>query len=190
MKTEATAAGHTKLWRSAFLRYVKKHFLEKFGHWEINMIIGQKSGKDDVLLTLLERKTRDFSIIRLPYKSADSVLDALRKIQSELGDYFSKVFRTITTANGSEFERLTELETGTSTKVYFTHPYTSCEKESVENHNGMIRRFIPKGKMISDYDDDDILAVELWMNSLSRKILGYNTPDEAFEAEMDALYTI
>ena len=116
------------------------------------------------------------------------VLGAFQKMQSELGDYFSKVFRTITTDNGSEFARLSELETGTSTKVYFTHPYTSCEKGSIENHNGLIRRFIPKGKRISDYGEDDILAVELWANSLPRKVLGYKTPDEAFEAEMDKIF--
>ena len=150
-----------------------------------NHITNHEKGKH---LTLLERKTRDFSIMRLPDKSADSVLDAFQKLQSELGDYFTKVFRTITTDNGSEFARLSELEEGTSTKVYFTHPYTSCEKGAVENHNGLIRRFIPKGKRISDYSDDDILAVELWANSLPRKVLGYKTPDEAFGAEMDAIY--
>ena len=161
---------------------------EEFGHWETDLVIGKKSENDEVLLTLLERKTRDFSIIRLPDKSADSVLEAFQKMQTELGDSFSKVFRTITTDNGSEFARLAELETGTSTKVYFAHPYTSCEKGSIENHNGLIRRFIPKGKRISDYSEDDILAVELWANSLPRRILGYKTPDEAFEEEMDRIY--
>lgn len=161
---------------------------EEFGHWETDLVIGKKSENDEVLLTLLERKTRDFFIIRLPDKSADSVLEAFQKMQTELGDSFSKVFHTITTDNGSEFARLTELETGTSTKVYFTHPYTSCEKGSIENHNGLLRRFIPKGKRISDYSEDDILAVELWANSLPRRILGYKTPDEAFEEEMDKIY--
>lgn len=161
---------------------------EEFGHWETDLVIGKKSENDEVLLTLLERKTRDLSIIRLPDKSADSVLRAFQKMQTELGDSFSKVFRTITTDNGSEFARLAELETGTSTKVYFAHPYTSCEKGSIENHNGLIRRFIPKGKRISDYSEDDILAVELWANSLPRRILGYKTPDEAFEEEMDKIY--
>ena len=161
---------------------------EDFGHWETDLVIGQKSRKGEVLLTLLERKTRDISITRLPDKSAASVLAAFQKMQSEQGDYFSKVFRTITTDNGPEFARLAELETGTNTKVYFTHPYTSCEKGSIENHNGLIRRFIPKGKRISDYSDDDILVVGLWANRLSRKVLGYKTPDEAFEAEMDKIY--
>ena len=159
-----------------------------FGQGFKDLVIGQKSGKDEVLLTLLERKTRDVSIIRLPDKSADSVFAAFQKMRFKLGDYFSKVFRTITTDNGSEFARLAELERGTSTKVYFTHPYTSCEKGSIENHNGLIRRFIPKGKRIADYGEDDILAVELWANSLPRKVLGYKTPDEVFEAEMDKIY--
>jgi IS30 family transposase len=51
-----------------------------------------------------------------------------------------------------------------------------------------IRRFIPKGKRISDYSDAYILNIELWANQLPRKILGYKTPDEAFEHEMDLLF--
>lgn len=57
---------------------------EEFGHWETDLIIGQKSEKDAVLLTLPERKTRDFSTIRLPDKSSDSVLRAFQKIQKPL----------------------------------------------------------------------------------------------------------
>ena len=161
---------------------------KEFGHWETDLVIGQKSGQDNVLLTLLERKTRQLSIIRLPDKSAGSVIAAFTKMKVELGEDYSKVFRTITTDNGSEFSRLSELENGTQTKVYFTHPYTSCEKGSIENHNGLIRRFIPKGKRIADYSDEDILTVELWANGLPRKILGYQTPEEAFDKEMDKIF--
>ena len=161
---------------------------EEFGHWETDLVIGQKSGQDDVLLTLLERKTRQLSILRLPDKSAESVMKAFTAMKTELGDSYSKVFRSITTDNGSEFSRLSELEQGTQTKVYFAHPYTSCEKGAIENHNGLIRRFIPKGKRIEDYSDEDLLVVELWANGLPRRILGYQTPDEAFEAEMDKIF--
>lgn len=117
---------------------------EEFGHQETALVIGHKSGHDDVLLTLLERKARQLSIIRLPDKSAKSVMNAFMKMKAELGTSYSKVFRTITTDNGSEFSRLSDLENGTQTKVYFAHPYTSCEKGSIENHNGLIRRFIPR----------------------------------------------
>ena len=161
---------------------------EEFGHWETDLVIGQKSGQDNVLLTLLERKTRQLSVIRLPDKSSESVLSAFVRMKSELGASYSKVFRTITTDNGSEFSRLSELENGTETKVYFAHPYTSCEKGSIENHNALIRRFIPKGKRIADYSNEDLLTVELWANGLPRKILGYQTPDEAFDEEMDKIF--
>ena len=50
--------------------------------------------------------------------------------------------------------------------------YTSCEKGTIENHNGLIRRFLPKGKEVDSYDEDTILGVELWANGLPRKILG------------------
>ena len=52
---------------------------------------------------------------------------------------------------------LAEIESVTGTPVYFTHPYTSCEKGTIENHNGLIRRFLPKGKRIDSYDEDTIL---------------------------------
>ena len=75
-----------------------------------------------------------------------------------------------------------------ATLVYYAHPYTSCEKGTNERHNGIIRRFIPKGKRISDFDADIISGIEMWCNSLPRKILNYRTPDEVFEDELDRIY--
>lgn len=187
-KTHRYRANKKILGRSIEERDEAVNSREEFGHWETDLVIGQKSGDDDVLLVLLERKTRAYYTVRLPDKTPASVMTVFRKIQAELGDRFSRVFRTITTDNGTEFAQLSELEEGTHTKVYFTHPYTSCEKGSIENHNGLLRRFVKKGKRISDYSDVAILQVELWANSLPRRILGYRTPDEAFEAEMDKIY--
>ena len=60
------------------------------------------------------------------------------------------------------------------------HPYCLFEKGTNERHNGLIRRFIPKGKRISDYSQDDIAFIEEWMNTLPRRILNYKTPEELF----------
>lgn len=84
---------------------------------------------------------------------------------------------------------LSELEDLSKTLVYFAHPYTSCEKGSVERHNGLIRRFIPKGKRIDSYSDEQISQIEIWCNSLPRKLLGYRTPDDLFENELDWIYS-
>ena len=52
----------------------------------------------------------------------------------------------------------------------------------------MLRRFIPKGKSIDDYSADDILFFADKINNLPRKILGYQTPEELFEQELDRIY--
>lgn len=139
---------------------------------------------------MVERKTRNLCVLRLPDKSSQSLMDAFRRIEDELGQAFPKVFRSITADNGSENAMLAVVETTTGTPVYFTHPYTSCEKGSIENHNGLIRRFLPKGKRMDRYNEETVLGVELWANGLPRKILGSHTPDEAFEAEMDRIFTV
>ena len=72
--------------------------------------------------------------------------------------------------------------------MYFTHPYSSFEKGTNERHNGLIRRFIPKGKRMADYNADDIAFIEDWMNTLPRRILNYKTPSDLFEAQLDIIY--
>ena len=163
---------------------------KEFGHWEIDTVIGEKNKSDGVLLTLLERKTRHAIVRKIGSKSAQAVNDELRTIRSYFGEPFDQVFKSITGDNGSEFSELSTLETDSSTLVYFTHPFSSFEKGTNERHNGLIRRFIPKGKSMQDYDVDAIGSIEEWMNTLPRKILGYKTPDELFEDELDLIYSL
>ncbi|MCT3522326.1 IS30 family transposase, partial [Lactobacillus delbrueckii] len=68
------------------------------------------------------------------------------------------------------------------------HPYTSCDKGSVERHNGLIRRYIPKGDRMDKYSMEDIAKIEVWCNFLPRKILNYKTPEEYFDTELDGIY--
>lgn len=187
-KTKTTRENKKKLGRSIEERPKTVETREEFGHWEADLVLGQKSGQDKTLLTLAERKTRQYWMIVLENREADTVINAFNELKSIYSEHFSEVFKTITTDNGSEFSRLAELEERTNTKVYFTHPYTSCEKGTNERHNGIIRRFVPKGKRIDDFSAEDISNIEVWCNSLPRKILGYRTPDEAFEDELDLIY--
>ena len=160
----------------------------EFGHWEADLVIGSKKGEDAVLLTMIERKTREYWMLPIPSREPDDVMAALKGIRERYSEHWDDIFKTITTDNGSEFARLSELEAMSRTLVYFAHPYTSCEKGSVERHNGLIRRFIPKGKRIDSYSTEQIGQIEIWCNSLPRKILGYQTPDELFEEELDRIY--
>ena len=82
---------------------------QDFGHWECDLVLGSRS-KDEVLLTLVERKTRCSLIRKLPNKESASVIAAFRKLKDGMfRGCFSRVFLSITTDNGSEFSSLSEL---------------------------------------------------------------------------------
>lgn len=155
-----------------------------FGHWEIDCVIGKKTKGESVLLTLTERKTRMEIIRKLPSKSSCAVQNALQKLKHEAGDLFESTFKSITADNGSEFSELALFQ---YSDVYFAHPYSSFERGTNEHHNGLIRRFIPKGRSLNSYSSVAIEAIQSWCNNLPRKILGYLTPQEAFEKEVFSL---
>ncbi len=179
-----------KLGRSIEERPAEVDNREEFGHWECDLVLGSKSGEDEALFTLLERKSREYWMIPIPDKSAGSVMRAMEKIKKDYSEHFSEVFKTITTDNGSEFADLSDIEKVAATLVYYARPYTSCDKGSIERHNGLIRRFIPKGKRIDSFTTDQISDIETWCNSLPRKLLNYRTPDEVFEEELDKIYQV
>ena len=115
----------------------------QFGHGEADLVIGSKKKDDDALLTMMERKSREYWMIRVPGRDPNGIMAALETIRSQYNEHWDEIFKTITTDNGSEFSMLSELEDLSKTLVYFTQPYTSCEKGSVERHNPQIH---PQGK--------------------------------------------
>src|SRR5690625_857734 len=157
----------------------------EFGHWEIDTVEGQKSD-DNALLTIIERKSRFYYAVKIDDQDHDSVDYAINKLQHSFGDLFPQVFKTITSDNGSEFSNLSScLES--ITDVYFARPYASYERGSNEKHNGLLRRYIPKGKAISDYSRHAIKRIYQTLNNLPRKILNYQQPVSIFEKELAKL---
>lgn len=159
----------------------------EFGHWEIDTVIGKKDENEPCVLTLVERLTRMCIWVKAQNHTAEAINDALQQVMLSFGEQSNQVFKTITGDNGSEFAGLSLMENSTL-RVYFTHPYSSCEKGTNECHNRMLRRFIPKGKSISDYTADDICFFADCINALPRKILGYATPEELFKQQLDRIY--
>ncbi|MCI1857479.1 MAG: IS30 family transposase [Sporolactobacillus sp.] len=151
-----------------------------FGHWEIDTVIGRKSREGDVLLTLVERQTRCEIACKIDGKDPDSVSYTLRKLKRQYGQYFNRVFRSITADNGSEFSQLPAQLRGDGIQVYYTHPYAAWERPTNERYNGLIRWFIPKGRAFADYSRTFICQAIRVLNHLPRRILQYRTPAQAF----------
>lgn len=148
-----------------------------FGHWEIDTVVGKKTKDEPVLLTVTERLTRYQIIIKITGKNEAAVKETMEHLSKD-NPTFPKLFKSITADNGSEFASLSEALQGLS-DIYFAHPYSSWERGTNEKHNGILRRFIPKGKSLKDYSNDQIKQITHWMNHLPRKILNYRTPTEA-----------
>ncbi len=160
----------------------------EFGHWKVDTVIGRKSKTDKAVLSLCERLTRKYIGIPIAGKNVDAVKAGFRQLKSWFGSKFAEVFKTVTADNGSEFADLSSLEKEKETTVYFAHPYSAWERPSNERANGLLRRFIPKYKRIDGYDADEIYFACEWANDLPRRILGYCTPNELFEKELDRIY--
>jgi IS30 family transposase len=159
----------------------------ELGHWEADTVVGRRAGKESVVLTLLERVTDNYIAMRISGKTSEAVLEAMSHLRTDYGDAFSQIFKTITADNGSEFEDFSKVEEW-GTQVYFAHPYSSWERPQNERHNGLLRRYIPKGVSIEKYSHEEILAFADEINGLPRKRLAYSTPEELFDAFLDAVY--
>lgn len=74
-----------KLGRSIEERSKEIEQRNEFGHWECDLVLGHKTKDNQVLLTLCERMSREFLIIRIPDKHLP-VLCRLFKILQD--DYY------------------------------------------------------------------------------------------------------
>lgn len=153
----------------------------------INVLDPAKRKTTRALLTLTERKTRKEIIIAIPNRKAETVVKALDALERKLGARrFRAIFKSITFDNGTEFAAAEGLERSCvnkrlpRTKVYFCHPYSSWERGTNENTNGMIRRRFPKGTNFAAVTNAQITQAENWINNYPRKILGYKSSEIVF----------
>lgn len=151
---------------------------KEYGHWELDTVIGKRSGRE-CLFVLTERMTRQEYIFKEYGKTVDSTVRVLDKLERLYGhEQFKKMFKTITIDNGVEFNNMERLEQSClidskRTTVYYCHPYSAYERGSNENANKLIRRYIPKGDDISNYDESYIEYIQNWINDYPRKLLSF-----------------
>lgn len=161
-----------------------------FGHWEMDCVVGKQETKS-VLLVLTERLTRYELIFKMPNKKAESVVKCLNKLEYKYGKDFRKIFKSITVDNGTEFSDFNGIERsiykGKRVDVYYCHPYSSCERGSNERINRDIRRLLPKGTNFTPCTDEEIQAVQDWVNDYPRAIFGYESAAVKFAEQLAAI---
>ena len=147
---------------------------ERLGDWEADTIIG--AGKQGAIVTLVERKSRLTLLKQVTRRTAaaveEAILDLLRPYQAST--------HTITFDNGKEFTNHQTIAHKLQADVFFAHPYSSWERGTNENTNGLIRQYFPKGSDFSSISDDQISFVEERLNGRPRKCLDFQAPVMVF----------
>lgn len=137
------------------------------GHYEIDTVLLTKV-KNHCLLVLTDRRSRHQIIRLIPNKTAEAVNQALKSILKEYH------ILSITADNGTEFNRLADVFS--EEEIYYAHPYASWERGTNENHNRLIRRWLPKGTKKTT--PKEVAFIENWINNYPKKCLNYKSPKE------------
>lgn len=143
---------------------------QRLGDYEGDTVIGH--GHKGVLVTLVDRTTRETKIKALPNRKADVVANACTQLLQ------NEQTLSITFDNGKEFALHESIADKLGADIFFARPYHSWERGTNENTNGLIRQFLPKSARLDNLDDMLVKAIEDNLNNRPRKVLGFRTPLE------------
>ena len=142
------------------------------GHWEGDTVIG--AGHKQAIVTLVERKSGYAVISHVIQKTSDLVSKA---IITSLGP-LALCVKTVTYDNGKEFADHAVVDKALKSTAYFADPYSSWQRGSNENFNGLLRQYIPKKRPLSTVTASELKKIQDLINHRPRKRLGYKTPHE------------
>jgi len=151
----------------------------EFGHWEADVVEGKNHSGG--IQTLLERKTRYYQARLLPNIDSEYGIKAQKRLLSKFPTIARK---SVTFDNGRENYNHEQLQRDLGTKTYFCDPYAAWQKGANENHNGILRRYIPKKTDLSNLSQWELDLIIEEINNKPRKCLKYSTPKEAFLQEL------
>jgi IS30 family transposase len=147
----------------------------RLGDWEGDTIVGK--ARRGYLVTNVDRTSRYLVARKVEKATAASVTTALHEAMRRLP---ADRRRTQTFDNGREFaghERIARL---LGVAVYFAHPYSSWERGTNENTNGLLRQYLPKTADLAELTNWRLESTIRQLNNRPRKCLNYRTPAEVF----------
>jgi IS30 family transposase len=142
----------------------------EFGHFETDTMFCLGDGVN----VIAERMARKVFITKLPARDAAATTTA---IVDQLKD---EPVKSITADNGPENAEHKMIAAILSLEFFFCHPYHSWEKGTVENRNGVIRRYLPRKTDLSSWSQSDLDEIAEDINTTPMKCLGYKTPNEVY----------
>lgn len=144
----------------------------RFGDFEADRVEGPRQSRF-AILAVRERKSGLYLLQRVGSRKSEENSRAIIRALSAI----SKV-RTITYDNDPAFALHEVVNEKLNSASFFTTPYHAWEKGGIENENGLLREYVPKGRDIKDYSQEDLNGISLFLNSRPRKRLKFRSPLE------------
>ena len=108
-----------------------------------------------------------------------------RAIATLIDPFPKRMRRTLTLDNGKEFASHRDIQDETGLDIYFADPYSAWQRGSIENANGLIRQYIPKGSDLTQLTPDALDQAIGKLNNRPRQCLGFKTPNEVMSQRLD-----
>jgi IS30 family transposase len=147
---------------------------QRVGDWEGDTIVGKGRCR---IVTLVERKS---GLLRMRRVASGEATSTMRAILHALYPISPRV-HTLTWDNGSEFAEHALIDIALDATSYFADPYSSWQRGTNENTNGLLRQYLPKRCDLGDFTDAQIQHIEDKLNRRPRKRLGFRTPQSVFD---------
>jgi IS30 family transposase len=150
----------------------------RLGDLEVDLMIGSKH--QSAILISLDRASLKIRLHKLLSKHSEPVKKALVEAYGK----DKRWLRTITFDNDSAFMLHHQIAQYLGVKTYFTRPYTSQDKGSVENRIGILRRFLPKGTDLNKITVSQLNEIENALNNRPVRKFNYKTPNQVFSQKV------
>jgi IS30 family transposase len=135
------------------------------------MMVGK--AHKSALLVITDRATLLTRLKRVTSRQADHTEAAIEQMLARIPKAFIK---TLTLDNDKAFANHQSIASKLDADVYFTRPYTSHDKGTVENRIGVIRQFFPKGTDLREVSTRQIKTVERHINNRPVRKFDYLSP--------------
>ena len=169
--------------RSIHTRPAQVQDRQSFGHWELDTVVSSRNSKG-CFGTFVERKTRMYMAVKMKDRTSKSMENAIKSVCNKLP---SGAFQTVTVDRGVEFACYSSIEKQLKIPVYFSDPYSSWQRGSNENANGLLREFFPKKTDLAKVHSESLVHALYLISNRPRKCLGWQTSYEAFRDELSHL---
>lgn len=152
---------------------------ERIGDIEVDLMMGKNH--QSALLVLVDRATLITTMEKLSGKNADAIEQKLAKRIERIGPSF---FKSITFDNDMAFANHHLIRDKYNIPTYFTRPYTSQDKGTVENRIGLIRAFLPKKTDLNQISTEQIQAIEAKINNRPVRKFNYLSPIQKLKQKL------